>query len=410
MKVVALETVRTRSHANLIWVHVETDDGRRGLGETFFFPTAVETYLHDVVAPMLIGGDATRIEHWHATLMRQPVGYGASGVEVRAASAVDVALWDLMGRATGLPLWRLLGGLVRDGVRIYNTCAGPHYATKDRGEVGRWFGIDHGDTKDLDDLKAFMEEPVRLARDLMAEGVTGMKIWPFDFAAFETGGVGITPAQIEAGVRPFRLIREALGPAMDLMVELHGLWDLESAKRIIRAVEPWAPAWFEDPIRMDDFDGLAELARFTRVPILASETTATKEAFRRLMERRAVGIVSFDVGWSGGITECRKIAAMADAWGLPVAPHDCTGPVGYVAGACLSLTNRNAMVQETVRAYVRGWYRAIATDLPPIEGGRLLPLPGPGLGFDLSPAFLADPGTIRRRTGAPPRPSQEVRA
>jgi galactonate dehydratase len=398
MRVRAIETIRTDAHDNLIWVCVESDTGHRGLGETFFAPAAVETYIHETVAPQLLGGDATRIEFWNRVLMRHPVGYGASGVEVRAASAIDIALWDLAGRATNLPLWRLLGGLVRDGIRVYNTCAGPHYATRPRGEVTRWFGIDQEAVEALDDLKAFMTEPVRLARELLAEGITGMKIWPFDFAAFANGGTGITAAQIEDGVRPFRAIREACGDAMDLMVEMHGLWDLESAKRIIAAVEPYRPAWFEDPIRMDDAEGLAALSRFTRTPIYGSETTATKESFRRLLEQRSVSIVSFDVGWSGGITEGRKIAALADAWQVPIAPHDCTGPVGYVAGACIALTSPNAMIQETVRAFTRGWYAAIATALPAVENGILRPLPGPGLGLELSPTFLADPGTRRRRT------------
>ncbi|MHB2167612.1 mandelate racemase/muconate lactonizing enzyme family protein [Alsobacter sp. R-9] len=401
MRVRAIETIRTAAHDNLLWVHVETDDGLKGLGETFFAPVAVEAFIHETVAPQMLGGDASRIESWHRTLMRYPVGYASSGVEVRAASAIDVALWDLMGRATGLPLWRLTGGLVRDGIRVYNTCAGPHYATKARGEVRRWFGIDHDAVEDLDDLKGFMTDPVGLARSLLAEGITGMKIWPFDFAAFANGGRGITAAQIEEGVRPFRLIREACGPAMDLMVELHSLWDLESARRIIAALEPYAPAWIEDPVRMDDVEGLAALSAFTRLPIYGSETTATKEAFRHLLERRAVSIVSFDVGWSGGITEARKIAALADAWQVPIAPHDCTGPVGYVAGSCIALTSPNALIQETVRAYTRGWYAAIATALPPIENGVLRPLPGPGLGFDLTPAFLADPGTTRRRSELP---------
>jgi L-alanine-DL-glutamate epimerase-like enolase superfamily enzyme len=398
MRVTAIETVRTNAHDNLLWVHVETDSGHRGLGETFFAPTAVETYIHETAAPQLLGGDATRIEYWQRKFMRHPVGYGSSGAEVRAASAIDTALWDILGRSTGLPLWRLLGGLVRDRIRVYNTCGGPHYATRYVPDLKTRFGIDHDAVKDLDDLKGFLHEPVRLAGDLLAEGITAMKIWPFDFAAEANGGTAITAAQIEEGVRPFRLIREAYGDRMDLMVELHGLWDLESAKRIIAALEPYRPAWFEDPIRMDDAEGLAALSRFTRFPIYGSESTGSKESFRRLMEQRSVGIVSFDIGWCGGITEAKKIAAIADSYQIPIAPHDCTGPVGYVAGACIALTSPNAFIQETVRAYTRGFYKGVVTAIPAIENGMLSPLPGPGLGFDLKPEFLADPGTTRRRS------------
>ncbi len=187
MKIAAIETIRADWHDNLLWVAVEGRDGARGLGETFFAPSAVEAVIHDVIAPQMLGGDATRIEEWHSRLTRYPVGYGASGAEMRAASAIDIALWDLSARAAGWPLWRLMGGLCRDRVRVYNTCAGPHYVTKPRGDVKRWFGIEDSEASDLDDLKAFMSEPERLARSLVAEGVSGMKIWPFDFAAFENG-------------------------------------------------------------------------------------------------------------------------------------------------------------------------------------------------------------------------------
>ncbi len=400
MRITGLETVRADFHDNLIWVRIETEAGLVGLGETFFFPSAVEAYLHDVVAPQLIGGDASRIGAWSARLMRVPVGYGSSGAEMRAASAVDIALWDLMGQAAGMPVHRLLGGLARDRIRIYNTCAGPHYVTKARTDIGTWFGLGDGGPEKFDDLRGFLERPAELARELLAEGITGMKIWPFDYAAEANGRMSITTAQIEEGCRPFRLIREAVGRRMDLMVELHSMWDIESAKRIFRALEPLEPAWFEDPIRMDDAEGLAELARFTRIPILASETTAPKESFRRLLEQRAVGIVSFDVGWCGGISEAQRIIALADAWQVPIAPHDCTGPVGFVAGTHLSLSARNAMIQETVRAYTQGWYNEIVTALPPIADGYLSPLMGPGLGLALRPEFLARGDVRRRRSGA----------
>jgi galactonate dehydratase len=319
---------------------------------------------------------------------------------MRAASAVDIALWDLMGQQAGMPIHRLLGGLVRDRIRVYNTCAGPHYVTRADGDMNSWYGLTCEAGDRYDDLRGFLERPAELARDLLAEGITGMKIWPFDWSADRNDNVGITTQQIEQACIPFHRIRDAVGRDMDLMVELHSRWDIESAKRIIRALEPLEPAWFEDPIRMDDVEGLADLSRYTRVPILASETTASKESFRRLLEQRAVGIVSFDPGWCGGISEAAKIAALADAYQLPVAPHDCTGPVGFVAGTHLSLSTRNALIQETVRAYTNGWYRNVVTALPEISDGHLSPLMGPGLGLALRPEFIAHPATRRRRSAA----------
>ena len=400
MIVTALETVRTADHDNLVWLLIETDGGVTGLGETFFSPGAVEAYLHENVAPLILGQDPCNIAAINTKLVRQPVGYASSGVEMRAASAVDIALWDCLGKTAGQPLHALLGGKSRESIRIYNTCAGPGYVKRARlGNVDSWFGLDL-QRQPLDDLYAFENEPERLARELLDEGVTAMKIWPFDRAAFSNGGCGITATQIEQGLAPFRRIRNACGSSMDLMVELHALWDVQSAKRIIKAVESVDPLWIEDPVRMDDFHALADLVSFTRIPILASETLAPASTFRALIAAKAVGIVCFDPVWCGGITQSRAVYDMAAAAQLPVAVHDCTGPVGYVAGTHLSMVAPTAMIQETVRAYTRGWYADIVTALPPIESGVLRPLHGPGLGTTLRSEFLAAATTKRRRSEA----------
>lgn len=401
MHIAALETIRSSDNANLLWLCVETDTGITGLGEAFFAPGAVETFLHEVVAPLVLGRDATRIGAINRELTRYPVGYASSGVEMRAAAALDIALWDCLGQHAGLPLHALLGGRARDSIRIYNTCAGPHYVTKARSaDVDAWFGRDQP-VQPLDDLHAFEHEPERLARELLDEGITGMKIWPFDRAAFANGGVGITGAQIQEGLRVFQRIRAAVGMQMDLMVEMHALWDLTSARQIIRAVEAVEPLWIEDPVRMDDTRALRELASGTRIPLLASETLAPASSFASLIASGAPGIVCFDPGWCGGITQARAICDMAAAAQLPVAAHDCTGPIGYVAGTHLSVWAPTAMIQETVRAYLRGWYADVVTALPPIVGGRMAPLEAPGLGTRLKASFLASPGIRRRRSVAP---------
>ncbi len=397
MIVTGLQTVRLRNHDNLLWLCIETDAGLNGWGETFFAPSAVEAYIHEIIAPQLIGADASQIGALNTRLIHYPVGYASSGAEMRAASAVDIALWDLAGQAAGIPLFKMLGGQARDAIRIYNTCAGPHYVTKPRsGDIDKWFGIG-GQVQPLDDLLAFEHEPERLARELLAEGITGMKIWPFDRAAFANGGVGITPAQLAEGLAPFRRIREAVGSAMDLMVELHSLWDITSACRIIKAVEPLAPLWIEDPIRMDDIGALQTLAAKTCIPILASEILAPASSFHRLIASGAAGVISFDPGWCGGITQGRAICDMAAAAQLPVAVHDCTGPLGFIAGTHLSIWAPTAMIQETVRAYTRGWYADLVTALPAIDHGMLRPLTGAGLGARPKPELLASEAVITRR-------------
>jgi galactonate dehydratase len=174
---------------------------------------------------------------------------------------------------------------------------------------------------------------------------------------------------------------------MDIMVEFHSLWDLPTAKRITATLEEFGPFWYEDPIKMDNLGAVAELARTTRVPITASETLGTRWSFRDLLEQHAAGIVMLDVSWCGGLSEARKIAAMAEAYHLPVAPHDCTGPVVLMASAHLSINATNTLIQETVRAFLSGWYTELVTQLPRIEDGYVYPPEGPGLGTDLLPGL-----------------------
>jgi galactonate dehydratase len=182
------------------------------------------------------------------------------------------------------------------------------------------------------------------------------------------------------------------------MVELHGLWNLPTARRIARALEEFEPYWYEDPLRADNLDALATFAAGTHVPVTLSETIATRWGFREAFERGAVGIAMLDVSWCGGISEAKKIATMAEAHQLPVTPHDCTGPIVLVASTHLSINAPNALIQETVRAYYSGWYRELVTTLPDIKDGTIAAPPGPGLGTDLLPDLHLRPDAQVRRS------------
>jgi L-alanine-DL-glutamate epimerase-like enolase superfamily enzyme len=185
---------------------------------------------------------------------------------------------------------------------------------------------------------------------------------------------------------------------MDIMVEFHSLWNLPTAKRIMAALEEFDPYWFEDPIKMNNADALADLAASTRVPITASETLATRFAFREFLARGAIGIAMPDLSWVGGLSEAKKVATMAEAHHVPVAPHDCTGPVVFVASVHLSLNAPNALVQESVRAFYTGWYKELVTDLPRIEDGYIYPIDAPGLGTRLLSGVTDRADAIIRRT------------
>jgi len=394
MKITALETVWLEEFPNLCWVQVHTDEGLVGLGETFFGPKAVIAYIHETAAPRLIGKDPLAIDRHSRTLIHDYyLGFAGSGAEMRGASAVDIALWDIWGKATSQPVHQLLGGLSRPRIRTYNTCAGYRYVRGTKGQMTQNWGLEEKQGP-YEDLDAFLNHAGELAQSLQEEHITGMKIWPFDFAAERTDGSYISPEELRTALEPFAKIRDAVGDGMDIMVELHSLWNLPAAKRILAALEPYQPFWYEDPIKMNNFDALAELAASTRVPITASETIATRPMFRELMAKRAVGVVMLDLAWCGGLSEAKKIATMAEAHQLPVAPHDCTGPIVYTASCHLSLNAPNALIQESVRAFYTGWYKELVTELPRMEKGHILPMAGPGLGTELLPDVRKRPDAV----------------
>jgi len=401
VKVSALETLQLAEFPNVLWLRVHTDEGLVGLGETFFGASTVAAYVHETIAPYLLGKDPLQIDR-HARQLYGYLGFNSTGAEARGNSALDIALWDIFGKATGRPVYQLLGGLSRDRLRIYNTCAGYRYVrARSVQAVDNWGLPEDLSAGPYEDLDAFLNRADELARSLLDQGITGMKIWPFDPFAEASDGHYISGPELRTALEPFRKIRRAVGDQMDIMVEFHSLWDLPTAKRITGALEEFDPFWYEDPIKMDNLSALAELAHTTRVPITASETLGTRWSFRELMERRAVGVVMLDISWCGGLIEARKIAAMAEAHQLPVAPHDCTGPVVLMASLHLSMNAINALIQETVRAFYTGWYTELVTQLPRIENGHVYPPEGPGLGTELMPGLEQRPDATVRWSRAP---------
>ncbi len=393
MRITALETVLPGPDAglpSLVFVRVHTDEGLVGHGETYYTPGAVSAYVHEFIAPLILGHDALAPErHWD-TLYRAAARFGTKGLEMRALSAVDVALWDLLGQAAGLPVWRLLGGPVRDSVPVYNTCGGPRYGRASRPGYG-----DAAPAGRLDDFEAFIHRPGELAQDLVAEGFPGMKIWPFDRAAQRGGGQHLSPADLAEGLEPFGAIRDAVGDAIEIMAEGHGFWTVPVAVRIARALEDYAPAWIEDFTLAEDRGALAELRRSTSIPVLASEYLMTRHEYRSLAENGGADLVMIDPTWCGGITEARKIASLVDTWSLPVTMHDCTGPFTLLAGVHVAFSSPNVIYQEVVRAFLRVVYPEWVEHTVQLDAGRISPPTEPGIGAALRPEVLTRPDVRR---------------
>ncbi len=309
-------------------------------------PGAVEAYLHEAVAPRLIGRDPLSIDAISRDLVDH-LGFAATGVETRAASAVDIGLWDIFGK---LPInqscscWAVGRGKKSKPTTpalAPTICASEN---RNRPKTGDWTQSDPA--LGLNDLDAFLNRADELAQSLLDEGITAMKIWPFDIAAEASKGWSITNEELKSALKPFEKIRKAVGDRMDIMVEFHSMWQLMPAIRIARALAPFDTYWHEDPIKMDTLGDLKRYAENSLAPVCASETLATRFRFRDLLETQAAGVVMLDLAWCGGMSEARKIAAMAEAWKLPIAPHDCTGPVVLAASTHLSLNAPNALIQE----------------------------------------------------------------
>jgi galactonate dehydratase len=363
MRITAVETIHLRRgitvHAGPIqwlWVRIHTDSGLVGLGETYPHPEAEKAVVNRTLAPVLLGRDPSQIDRLWADMFQAVSFSGWAGAEMRAISAVDIALWDLAGKAARMPLYQLLGGASRASIRTYNTC------------------YDHID---------FLTEPLLLARELAKSGIHAMKIWPFDPVAKQTGGQYITADQMRRGLEPLRLIREEFGDSMEVAMEFHGYWNLPCAIRIAQALEPYAPMWLEEMLPQDNLAAYRELADSTRLPLCLSERLMTRFGFRELIENRAARIIMPDICWCGGISEAKKIATLAETYYLPVAPHNCGGPVLHVASLHLAANVTNLYILESVRRHYLDEYRGIVTQtLPPAHGEFSLP-PGPGLGVEL---------------------------
>lgn len=388
-----ITTLRNPAYSKIIWVQIYTDDGRVGLGETSFSPQTVEAWVHEEAAEYLLGKDATQLDlHWNRLN-----GYGgkviARASDMSGLSAVDMALWDLYAQRAGVPLYEALGGLSRPSIRVYNTCAGYSYGVNRVGRL-KTGDVDYKPDGRYEDQHAFLNDAGALADDLLSEGYTAMKIWPFDQVADKSLGQFISSPDLEMCTEPFRLIREKVGNRIDVMLEMHSIWNLPSAIRIAKSVEPYTPFWFEDPVPMDNIATLAEFRRSTDIAVTASETVATRWAFRQMFEMQAMTICMFDISWVGGISESKRIATMAEAYHMPVAPHDCVGPVTLMFSVHLSLNAPNALIQETVRAFNSSWYQDIVTKLPVIENGYALPPAGTGAGTELLDSFVNDDETV----------------
>ena len=241
-------------------------------------------------------------------------------------------------------MYRLIGGKATPRVRLYNTCFPYKYD--------------------------FNKEPEKIMRELIdTRGIRAIKVWPFDGAAQRNRNAFVTEPDIEQAIVPIKKLRDTFGNQIEIAVEFHSNWSLTAAARIARALEPYRPMWLEDMLLPGNFQQYKELANATSLPLTISERMAGKMQFEQLLETRAAKFVMFDLTWCGGLTEAHKIAAMADAYQLPIAPHTAGGPLLFYASSHLTTACPNVWIQESCqRFYERDWPAMLETPLAPQNG------------------------------------------
>ena len=354
-----------------VFVRLTTDGGVAGYGEAYsaaFDPHLTARLIEDVAARYLVGHDPHDIEPFWRRAYSSGFSQRPDPTMMACVSALEMACWDIVGKEAGQPVYKLLGGLVNERLRSYTylyPASGSVYPDK-AGERNVY---------NDPDLAA------AAAAECVAEGFTAVK---FDPAGPYTAFDGHQPrlSDIALSARMVAAVREAVGANADILFGTHGQFTPAGAIRMARAIEPYDPLWFEEPVPPDDPDGMAEVARATSIPIATGERLTTKYEFASLIQRRAAAILQPNTGRSGGILESRKVAAMAEAHHIQIAPHCYCGPVVAAANIQLAACSPNFLVLEAIRKF-DGFHARLLKSPIRWEDGFVIPSDAPGLGVEL---------------------------
>ena len=359
----------TMKNKPALLVQVFTDDGLIGIGEAAHFGGPMSSTAHVIeqeLKPYLVGKDPINTEFLWDLMHKRAYKHGRGGIIIAAMSGIDIALWDLKGKVTALPCWRLMGGYRK---RV------PAYATGGFYSAG----------KSLDGLAAEMQTYVDAGFRAVKMKVgrnSGVELSPLR-ASEECGIAEVT---LDEDIQRVDLVRQIIGPDIKLCVDANGAWDVPTAVKMGKRMEPFDVYWYEEPVWPDDLLGSKEVAQKVSIPVAGYETCSYGVIdFQRYISHRAVHFVQPDVAWSGGLTECLKIAHLAQAANLPVAPHIHGSAVAVAAGLHLLGAIRNGSMAETVFP-AHPLMTDLVTDPLSIErdSGDIILSEKPGLGIDLN--------------------------
>lgn len=354
MKIVDVKTyVMGTAWRNLTFVQVITDEGITGVGEVRMLnhTDALLGYFAEAVPNHVLGTDPFNVEDLVHRMLRNDYAR-PDYVIMSGIAAIEIACWDIMGKALNQPVYKLLGGAVRDKIKAY---------------ANGWYTVERTP-------EAFAEA----ARKVLERGYRALKLDPFGHGFYE-----LEREEKRRVVAIVEAVRDAVGPEVDILIEMHGRFNPATAIEIAHLLEPYAPSWIEEPVPPENLAALKKVADHVTIPVATGERIHTRFDFREIFERQAADIIQPDITHIGGLLETKKIAAWADAYYILVAPHNVCGPVGTAANLHFAASTTNFKIQEHFNDFAEAHVKAAAPGNPEVVDGYF-PLPqGPGLGVEL---------------------------
>ncbi|MGH2370731.1 MAG: mandelate racemase/muconate lactonizing enzyme family protein, partial [Chloroflexota bacterium] len=340
-----------------------------GLGEASLhaYDDQLIAILREWVERYLVGKDPMHHElHWTRLYQDTPARGGALGAT--ALSGIDIALWDLKGKALNRPVYELLGGPLRQEIRVY---------------ANGWYTN-----------PGTPEQNAAEAREVVGRGFDAMKFDPFGQQNYYL----ISPEEAQLAEDRVAAVRDAVGPHVDILVEVHAKFNVATAVHLGQRLERYRPFWFEEPVSQENVSEMAQVRRQVRIPIATGERLYTKFPFYELIKAEAIDVLQPDICNACGITELKKIAAIAESQHLVMAPHNTNSPIGTVASFHLAASLPNFLIQEYHAEFYEPWFFDLCPDQPRRTGNHVLLPPGPGLGITLDEA-VARAHPLERRAG-----------
>ena len=347
---------------NLTFVKVETDDGVTGVGEVRMLnhTDALLGYLAEAGPNHVLGSDPFNIEDLVRRMYYNDFAR-AGQIAMSAISVIEIACWDIVGKVLGVPVYKLLGGAVRPRIKAY---------------ANGWYTVERSPDQFAEAAKRAVER-----------GYHALKFDPFGSGFYELSreekrrSIGLTAA-----------VREAVGPEIELLVEMHGRFNPATAIEIARLLEPYEPSWVEEPVPPDNLRALKKASEKINLPVATGERLHTRGEYRELFELQACDIIQPDITHCGGLLETKKIAAWADTYYMLIAPHNVGGPVATAAALHLAACTTNFKIQEHFNDFAEAWVKQAAPGLPDVVDGHFALPDKPGLGVELDESvFEAHP-------------------